>query len=55
MEYKLEDLTPEDAEYIGGRINEIVPREVDREEEKFVLKIENEKRRNHWRMNSGSL
>ena len=43
MEYKLEDLTPEDAEYIGGRINEIVPREVDREEEKYVLKIENEK------------
>ena len=42
MEYKIEDLTEEDAEYIGEKINEIVPREVDADEEKFVLKIENE-------------
>ena len=42
MEYTLEDLTKEDAEYIGGRINEIVPREVDAEVEEFVLKIEDE-------------
>ena len=42
MEYKIEDLTKEDAEYIGEKINEIVPREVDKDEEEFVLKIENE-------------
>ena len=41
-EYKIEDLTKEDAEYIGEKINEIVPREVDADEEEFVLKIENE-------------
>lgn len=29
MEYVIEDLTKEDAEYIGGKINEIVPRETD--------------------------
>ena len=40
MEYKIEDLTKEDAEYIGERINEIVPREVDADEEEFVLKVE---------------
>ncbi len=42
MEYKIEDLTKEDAGYIGGKINEIVPHEVDKDEEEFVLKIENE-------------
>ena len=42
MEYKTEDLTKEDAEYIGEKINEIVPREVDKDEEEFVLKVENE-------------
>ncbi len=42
MNYQIEDLTKEDAEYIGKRINEIVPREVDAEVERFVLKIENE-------------
>ena len=42
MEYKIEDLTKEDAAYIGGKINEIVPHEVDADEEEFVLKIENE-------------
>ncbi len=42
MEYIIENLTQEEAEYIGERINEIVPREVDEEEEEFVLKIENE-------------
>ena len=38
----IEDLTEEDAEYISGKIKEIVPREVDEDEEEFVLKIENE-------------
>ncbi|MBR3429373.1 MAG: GNAT family N-acetyltransferase [Clostridia bacterium] len=42
MEYRIGDLTKEEAEYIGGKINEIVPREVDADEEEFVLKIENE-------------
>ncbi len=42
MEYTIEDLTREEAEYIGEKINEIVPREVDDEEEEFVLRIENE-------------
>ena len=42
MEYTVEDLTKEDAEYIGEKINEIVPREVDADEEEFVLKVENE-------------
>ena len=42
MEYAIEDLTEEEAEYIGDKINEIVPREVDADEEEFVLKIENE-------------
>ncbi len=42
MEYRIEDLTKEEAEYIGKKINEIVPREVDVDEEEFVLKIENE-------------
>jgi GNAT superfamily N-acetyltransferase len=36
------DLTKEDAEYIGEMIDEIVPHEVDKDEEDFVLKIENE-------------
>lgn len=42
MEYRIEDLTKEEAAYIGGKINEIVPREVDADEEEFVLKVENE-------------
>ena len=42
MKYKIEDLTKEEAGYIGEKINRIVPREVDAEEEEFVLKIENE-------------
>ena len=42
MEYIIENLTQEEAEYIGEKINEIVPSEVDAEEEDFVLKIENE-------------
>ena len=42
MEYKIEDLTKEDAAYIGEKINEIVPHEVDAEVEEFVLKVENE-------------
>ena len=41
MEYSIGDLTKEEAEYIGGKINEIVPREVDADEEEFVLRIEN--------------
>ncbi len=43
MDYRLENLTKEEAGYIGGKINEIVPREVDADPEEFVLKIENEK------------
>ena len=42
MEYTIEELTKEDASYIGEKINEIVPRETDADEEEFVLKIENE-------------
>ena len=42
MEYKIEELTKEEAAYIGEKINEIVPRETDADEEEFVLKIENE-------------
>ncbi|MBO4562247.1 MAG: GNAT family N-acetyltransferase [Clostridia bacterium] len=42
MEYRIEDLTKEEAEYIGEKINEIVPREVDADEEEFVLKVEDE-------------
>ena len=42
MEYRIEDLTKEEAVYIGEKINEIVPREVDAEEEEFVLKVEND-------------
>ena len=42
MKYVIEDLTKEEAEYISGKINEIVPHEVDADEEEFVLKIENE-------------
>ena len=42
MEYKIEDLTKEEAEYIGIKINEIVPQEVDADEEEYVLKVENE-------------
>ena len=40
MEYRIEDLTKEEADYIGEKINEIVPCEVDADEEKFVLKID---------------
>ena len=42
MEYRLADLTEEEAAYIGGKIDEIVPREVDADEERYVLKVENE-------------
>ena len=42
MDYKFENLTREDAAYIAEKIDEIVPREVDADEEEFVLKIENE-------------
>ncbi len=42
MEYKIEELTKEEAAYIGEKINEIVPRETDADKEEFVLKIENE-------------
>ena len=42
MNYKIEDLTKEEAIYISEKINEIVPREVDADEEEFVLKVENE-------------
>ena len=42
MDCIMEDLTKEEAEYIGEKINEIVPHEVDADEEEFVLKIEDE-------------
>ena len=42
MKYIVEALTKEEAAYIRERINEIVPREVDADEEEFVLKVENE-------------
>ena len=42
MEYIIENLTKEEAAYIGEKINEIVPREVDADEEEFILKVENE-------------
>ena len=42
MNYRIEDLTKEEAIYIGEKINEIVPHEVDADEEEFVLKVENE-------------
>ena len=42
MDYRIEELTKEDAAYIGGKINEIVPHEVDADEEEFVLKVEDE-------------
>ena len=42
MDYRIENLTKEDAEYISKKINEIVPHEVDADEEEFVLKVENE-------------
>ena len=41
-EYRVEDLTEEEAAYIGRKINKIVPREVDTDEEEFVLKVESE-------------
>ncbi len=42
MKSRIEDLTKEEAVYIGEKINEIVPREVDADDEEFVLKVENE-------------
>ena len=42
MDYRIENLTKEDAEYIGKKINEIVPHEVDADKEEFVLKVEDE-------------
>ena len=42
MDFNVDNLTKEEAEYIGEKINEIVPREVNADEEEFVLKIENE-------------
>ena len=42
MDYKMMNLTKEEAAYIGEKINEIVPHEVDADEEEFVLKVENE-------------
>jgi GNAT superfamily N-acetyltransferase len=42
MKYRIVDLTKEDVEYIGKKINDIVPHEVDADAEEFVLKIENE-------------
>ncbi len=41
MEFGIEDLKKEEAEYIGEKIDEIVPREVDADEEEFVFNIQN--------------
>ena len=42
MECRMEDLTGEEAARIGEGISGIVPREVDADEEEFVLKVGNE-------------
>ena len=42
MNYIIENLTKEEAIYIGEKIGEIVPHEVVADEEEFVLKVENE-------------
>jgi GNAT superfamily N-acetyltransferase len=42
LNYRIDDLTKEEVVYIGEKINEIVPHEVDADEEEFVLKVENE-------------
>ena len=42
MEYIIEDLNKEEAVYIGEQIMEIVPHEVNMDEEEFALKVENE-------------
>ena len=42
MVFKIVDLTKEEAIYLGEKINEIVPHEVDADPEEFVLKIEDE-------------
>jgi GNAT superfamily N-acetyltransferase len=42
FDFRIENLTKEEAIYIGEKINEIVPHEVDADEEEFVLKVENE-------------
>lgn len=39
MEFRIEDMAKEEASYIGDKINEIVPHEVDADEEEFVLKV----------------
>ena len=36
VKYRIEDLTIEEVTYIGEKINEIVPREVDADEEKYA-------------------
>ena len=35
-------MTNEEDAYIGEKINEIVPLKVDKDEEEFVIKVENE-------------
>jgi GNAT superfamily N-acetyltransferase len=42
MDCRIEDLTKEEAVYIGEKIHEIIPHEVDADVEVFVLKVENE-------------
>ena len=42
MEYKIKDLTKDDAEYIGEKISGIVPHEVDADKEEFILRIRDE-------------
>ena len=42
MEFRIDNLKEEEAEYIGEKINGIVPKEIDADSEEFVLKVENE-------------
>ena len=42
MDYSIANLTKEEAAYIGRKIDEIVPREADADEEHFIFKVENE-------------
>ncbi len=42
MEYRIGELTEEEAVRIGEKINGIVPREVEADKEEFVLKIQGE-------------
>ena len=42
MSYRIGDLTGEEAGYISEEISKIVPREVNADEEEFILKVVDE-------------